>query len=74
MVTASASDRLREILHVRKLPAARRVLEILRKLRQLAGQCRIAARCRGLRSGLQIVGYLQSDLLILRRIRLLQFL
>ena len=74
MMMPAAPDSLREILHIRQLPAGRRILKVRRKLVQFAGQRRIAARCCRLRRRLQIIRNLQRDLLILRRICLLQLL
>ena len=71
MVVATAANRLRQILYVRKLAALGGIGEIGSQLIQLRGSRGIAISSRGLRSILQVGGDLLRHLLILGGIRLL---
>jgi hypothetical protein len=68
------AERFRQILNVRKLAGLRRIGKVRCKLRQLASGGRITGVLRGLGRVGQIRRDLLCDLLILRRVRLLNLL
>jgi len=69
-----AANSLAQILNIRKLAGLRRALKIGRELAKLAGLRRIAIGLRRIGRGLEVGGDLRGNLLILRRILLLQLL
>ena len=69
-----AAGRLRQVLEVGELAAGRGVLEVGRKLVELARRRRVAACLGRLGGALQVGGNLRGDLLVLSRIRLLKLL
>ena len=73
MVMAS-TDRFRQILHIGELAAARRVVKVGGKLVELVGRGCISLRLGGLGGDLEVGSDLLRDLLILRRVGLLQLL
>ena len=74
MVLLYTARRLRQILHVGKLPVAGGAGEVRGELIQLSRGGGIACRLRRLRGRLQIRGDLLRDRPVLHRIRLLQLL
>ena len=74
MATDPATDRISQILDVRKLAAGGGVGEVRRKLAELGRRCRIAVLLGSLGGGLQVCRNLLRDLLILGGVGLLKLL
>ena len=74
VVMMMAAHRPRHVLHGRELAALGGARKVVRKLRQLGCLGSIAGRRGGLSGGLEVRGDLLRDLLVLGRVRLLQFL
>jgi len=74
VMATAAADRLRQVRHVGELTACRSVGKVRRQRVELRRRRRIAIRCRGAGGALQVGGDLLGDLLVLRRVRLLQLL
>ena len=74
MVVMVTADGLREVLDVGELTAFGGARKVGGQLVELRRRCGIAVRLCGLRRGLQVGRNLLSNLLVLRRVRLLKLL
>src|SRR5580693_8693908 len=72
--TASAADRLREILQVGKLTGLGGISEVGRELAELGRRSGVSLRLSCLSGGLQVGGDLRRHLLVFGRVRLLKLL